>query len=125
MFDDASGCYAPNWPVDIDREPRLSIAKFGDGYEQRNLDGINWMNTTWKCKWTMRPRDVLMTMDAYLTSMQAGAFPFFDQGTLTVVNVFCDKWTISWSYKGRADDYGSMDAEFRVANGDDIAGAGP
>ena len=54
MFDDTSGCYAPSWPVDIEREPRMSIAKFGDGYEQRALDGINPMNTTWKPKWKMR-----------------------------------------------------------------------
>ena len=91
MFDDTSGCYAPSWPVDIEREPRMSIAKFGDGYEQRALDGINPMNTTWKPKWKMRPRDVLMAMDAYLTSRQAGAFPFYDPTPQQIVQVFCDK----------------------------------
>ena len=62
MFDDPTGCYAPSWPVAIDREPRMNVAKMGDGYEQRILDGLNWMETTWNLKWPMRPRAILMDM---------------------------------------------------------------
>jgi phage-related protein len=116
-FDGTDSCWNPTWPIDIDREPRLQIAKFGDGYEQRMLDGINWMTSTWKLKWSMRPHDVLIAMDDYLTDVQADAFPFLDPHSQTLVMVFCDKWSISWSYRGNSADYGDLSAEFRNANG--------
>jgi phage-related protein len=122
-FDGTDPCWKPTWPVTTDREPRMNTAKFGDGYEQRTLDGINSMNSTWKLKWTMRPISVLAAMDAYLTNAQAGAFPFLIPGTTTVVNVFCDKWSTTLSYQGSTNDYGDLDAEFRIANGVAIAGA--
>jgi phage-related protein len=122
MFDGTDVCWMPSWPVAIDREPRMNVAKFGDGYEQRALDGINWMNTTWKLKWTMRPYAVLTAMDIYLTDAQAGSFPYLTP-TGVLANVFCDKWTVTWSYKGNIDDYGDLEAEFRNANGFGIVGA--
>jgi len=123
MFDDPTGCYAPSWPIAIDREPRMNVAKMGDGYEQRILDGLNWMETTWNLKWPMRPRAILMDMDGFLTSQQGGAFDFYDQLSQQIVSVFCDKWSVNFSYQGNKADYGDMDAEFRIANGDGVIGA--
>ena len=122
-FDGTDNCWIPTWPIDVSREPRMNVSKFGDGYEQRALDGINWMSTTWNLKWPMRPSGVIVAMDAYLTAMQAGAFPFFDPLSNQTVQVFCDSWKVSWTYKGNKDDYGDLEAEFRIANGDGIVGA--
>jgi phage-related protein len=117
-FDGTSGnCWAPTWPVQVNREPRLHVAKFGDGYEQRTLDGINSMSTTWSLKWDMRPRAIAQAMDAYLVGLAGAAFNFLDPQTETVVKVFCDKWQLDWEYQGKKDEYATVTAEFRTANG--------
>jgi len=121
MFDGTDGnCWAPDWPVAMDREPRMRVAKFGDGYEQRTIDGLNPMMTTWKLTWSMRPHDVLVEMEDYLTERWGAAFPFLDPHSGTLVNVFCDKWSVNWSYKGNKDHYGDLSAEFRRAYGASI-----
>jgi phage-related protein len=117
-FDGTSGgCWTPTWPVRIDREPRMKIAKFGDGYEQRVLDGLNPMQTSWNLQWDMRPRDDALAIDLYLTAQQGGAFDFLDPHTDSIVQVFCDKWSIDWVLKGNKGDYANIAAEFRNANG--------
>lgn len=123
MFEVATGCYAPNWPITNDKEPRMNIAKMGDGYEQRILDGLNWNKNTWQLKWSMRPRAIILDMNGYLLNIQAGSFPFYNPTTQLIENVFCDKWTITWNYRGNSADYGDLDAEFRSAFGDGIVGA--
>jgi phage-related protein len=125
MFDDATGCYAPNWPDDMERTPRMTVTKFGDGYEQRVLDGINWMDTLWKLKWEMRPRSIVLDMDLYLSAQMGHSFPFYDPRRRTTVNVFCDNWTVTWNYRGQSDQYGDLQADFRYANGLGINWPGP
>lgn len=125
-FDGTSGgCWKPTWPVKMDREPRMRVAKFGDGYEQRVLDGLNWMNTTWALQWDMRPADVAVAMDEFLSGQQGGAFDFLDPLTNSIVQVFCDKWSIDWTHRGNSADYANVSAEFRTANGAALFGSLP
>lgn len=123
-FDGSDPCWIPAVPIGIDQDWRLRKAQFGDGYEQRILDGINALNLKWKVTFPNLPQVKLLDMDSYLTSMKAAAFPFTDPVTELTYSVFCDTWSISWDVKRRKDPvtlnyafYGRLDAEFVRANG--------
>lgn len=119
-FDGTTGCWWPDMPMTKASEPRLRIAQYGDGYEQRTLDGINFMKLTWSLSFTRRA-STLLAMDAYLVAQGGGAFLFLDPTTQLLHRVFCDQWSIQWEMKkwndGVRKDFGTLTAEFRKANG--------
>jgi phage-related protein len=39
--------YVPSYSTEVDTEPRVDLAQFGDGYAQRAADGINNMPEKW------------------------------------------------------------------------------
>jgi phage-related protein len=41
----------PSSPIDVQVQPRILIAQFGDGYEQRTGDGINTMRQIVNLRW--------------------------------------------------------------------------
>lgn len=122
-FDGTTPCWYPAIPMNVARKPRINIAKFGDGYEQRMLDGINAMNTEYGVTFDMRPREVILAMDSYLQQRLARAFPFYDPTKKAIVNVFCDEWTVNWVFKKYdqnkvRSDWGTLTATFRIAYGE-------
>lgn len=127
-FDGSVQCWVPDVPISAESEWRLKIAKFGDGYEQRMLDGINALAVQWQLQWTTRFKDDLLAMDAFLTNEGASSFEFRDPASGLLYNVFCDAWNIEWSPARRRAGawvyYGSMTATFRKANGVGIPGGG-
>lgn len=124
-FDGTDPCWIPAVPIAIDQQWRLRKAQFGDGYEQRILDGINALALKWTLTFPNLPSHILLDMDAYLTSMKAAAFPFTDPVTQISYTVFCDSWSISWDVKRKLRDpetglyifRGSLNAEFYRGNG--------
>lgn len=123
-FDGSDPCWIPAVPIGIDQDWRMRRAQYGDGYEQRILDGINPLNLRWKLTFPMLPQHILLDMDAYLTSMKAAAFPFTDPVTDLTFSVFCDAWSIAWDVKRKKDPvtlqyqyYGTLSAEFYRGNG--------
>lgn len=46
--------YAPNYDANADRQPTIKEAAFGDGYEQRQADGINALKEVWNLEFTNR-----------------------------------------------------------------------
>jgi phage-related protein len=128
-FDGSTGsCWTPDVPIQTARTPRLRIARFGDGYQQRTLDGINSLDTKWSLNFTSRPADVIAAMDNYLAARQGDAFEFLDPVTGVTTFVFCDEWQIGWEVRRPAKGgqpalyYGTLSAEFYTANGVAIAG---
>lgn len=121
-FDGTSGpCWEPDIPLQMDQEQRLQIASFGDGYEQRMLDGINSLMVRWQVTFENRPSDMVVEMVDYLVARQGRAFPFHDPVLDATYNVFCDEWSVTWPIKrvrsGAREYYGTLSAEFRKANG--------
>jgi phage-related protein len=121
-LDDA--CWLPDAPVSKEKEWRVRVAQFGDGYQQRMLDGINALNVRWNVTFSNRQKAVLIEMDNYLSSMKGSAFNFMDPATEVVYEVFCDQWTMSIDVIRKRDPvtwnsvmYGSLVAEFVLANG--------
>lgn len=121
-FDGSSSCWWPTLPVTVKRTQRLDIAKFGDGYEQRKLNGINTSLAEWDLNFETRPQDVLLEMDAYLDFRKGAAFPFKDPVTNKLFQVFCDEWQIVWAFRRYPTgspriSYGTLSTTFRLAFG--------
>lgn len=73
--------------------PRVLIAKFGDGYEQRAKDGINTIEKEYNIAFRNRPVDEIADILEFFEE-KAGVEPF----TLTLPNhtevrVVCDRWS--------------------------------
>jgi phage-related protein len=112
----ADGTWCPSLGMQMDNDWRLQKAQYGDGYQQRMLDGIHALQRRWMLNWDSRPRDELNAMVAYLTNTRANAFPFKDPATDEVISVFCDKWSITWNLK-KTVAYGTLTAQFDEAFG--------
>jgi len=125
-FNGTDNCWKPDLPVGVKVAPRLNIAQFGDGYQQRSTAGINYIETEYDLSWATREQKVILAMDAYLSSRAARAFPFEHPVTKQIVNVFCDEWNVTWTFRripfGAPDriTYGTLTATFRIANGEAV-----
>lgn len=123
MFDGSDKDWCPALPLQRERERRLLTAQFGDGYQQRVLDGINAMNTVWALTFEMKPAAVIEAMDEYLQEQNGHSFPFQDPANGQIYNVFCDSWSIDWNRitfdinGARSALNGTLTAQFRRAYG--------
>jgi phage-related protein len=117
-FDGTDQCFMPDVPVARDDEWRLHIAQFGDGYQQRALDGINALNRKWSLTWGSREAADINAMVAYLEAEKGSAFPFLEEQTGTTYTVYCDAWRVDWDLRRKGGVwYGTLSAEFVKANG--------
>lgn len=117
-FDGTVSCFIPDVPFQFNEEWRLRKAQFGDGYQQRTLDGINALDMSWSLKWDNRKSSVITSMLNYLIDKKAASFTFKDPTTGTSYSVFCDDWAVSWNIRRRGGYYyGTMTAQFVKANG--------
>lgn len=126
-FDGTDPCWIPRLPIGENPKWRLQVAQFGDGYQQRTLDGINALDRSFRLVWETRPQADLVAMDAYLAGTKGGGFDFRHPVTGQLYTVFCDEWTIDWEVRRRGDPpqfYGTMSAEFVKANGTDLEATG-
>lgn len=85
--------YGPVFPVEAEKEPRLNISSYGDGYEQVSGDGINIIRPVTEVSWEGLTKDERDKLDAFLTKC-AGQIPFMwtypgDAGPTKWV---CRKW---------------------------------
>jgi phage-related protein len=122
MADFSDGAWCPDTALERTPKWRLDKTQFGDGYQQRALDGINALDLSFRVSWSIRPRWMLLEMNAYLEGRRAKSFPFLDPGFGEIVQVFCDEWAIAWQqsrpeapYELAA--YGQLSATFVKANG--------
>ena len=118
----ADGTWCPSVPAALSSEWRMNVAQFGDGYEQRQLDGLNPLNRTYEVTYGGRHATELAGMNAYLISMGAAAFPFRDPVSMVEHLVFVDNWNIEWNMvkfleAAKRDVYGTLTASFRIAYG--------
>ena len=123
MFDGSDPAWCPAIPMTRAKDWWLRVAQFGDGYQQRTLDGINALNRTWTVSFEMKPAAVIADMEAYLEASKGDWFPFKDPATGETFKVVCDEWQVDWllaktNASGRVETlHGSLSAEFVKFNG--------
>jgi phage-related protein len=94
--------------------PRVRVAKFGDGYEQRIADGINPIQETFNISFNNRTKEEIDDITGYLGSLggvSSFSFTIPDDnaaGELTV-KVVCDSYNQNYQY----GDFYSANATFR------------
>lgn len=87
--------YAADYGAAGKRTPRVRSSKFGDGYEQRQEDGINSMQEIWDLQFMNREAEVGNAIDAFLTALK-GVAPFTWTTPSGVSGSFiCKDWTYS------------------------------
>ena len=118
----ADGTWCPSVPASLSSEWRMDVAQFGDGYEQRQLNGLNPLTRSYEVSYGMRHATELAAMNAYLISVGASAFLFRDPVSFVEHAVFVDSWNIEWNMVkflegAKRDVYGTLSATFRLAYG--------
>jgi len=120
-FDGTTPCWIPDVPLTREDSTRIRVAQFGDGYQQRTLDGINAVNTKFSLQWVNRKNDVINAMVAFFVAQKGESFLYREQQTQEVWQVVCDEWRISWDIRRRNFIgfvsvplyYGTLSAEFK------------
>lgn len=82
---------------------RVLTAKFGDGYEQRVLDGINTKNDVFNISFNNRKAEDINLIAAFFDNKAGKNFDFtitdtFNSGNLsnTTIKVVCEEYNISY-----------------------------
>lgn len=96
-------------------QPRVRVAKFGDGYEQRIADGINPIQETFNVTFNNRTEAEIDDITGYFASL--GGVTAFDftvpdangSGGETTIKVVCDSYNQMYAQDG----YPSASATFR------------
>lgn len=85
--------YLPSRGFSQEVTPRVTTAKFGDGYSQRTLYGINTVGYTWNLTFQSQPLDTANLIIAFFEAKQgATAFTWRPTGESEDVKVICSKW---------------------------------
>lgn len=124
-FDGTTPCWIPDQPLGRDDIVRLRVAQFGDGYSQRIVDGINYMDRQWSLVWENREAAIIEAMVSYLVGRKGNAFLFKEQQSGNVFQVWCDEWNTAWNIRRRRFTssvstplyYGTLTATFKRAYG--------
>ena len=120
MADFTTWCPTP--ALDQQYTWRMNVAQYGDGYQQRVLDGINALDLTYSVSFDTRAEDEIVAMNTYLATQKTKAFPFRHPVTGAIISVFCNEWEVTWDLvkwdsRGIRTVYGTLSADFIKANG--------
>ena len=90
--------------------PKIHVASFGDGYEQRIADGINNLNQAMSLSFTTRPKAEIDDLVAFFESL-GGVSKFRltidDTNGAETIKVVCKQWNQTWAY----DNFYSLTAQ--------------
>lgn len=95
--------------------PRVLVARFGDGYEQRLADGINNINETFQVTFNNRTKEEIDDITGYFASLNgvtAFTYTIPDDnagGGERAIKVICETYNQNYSY----GDFYSASATFR------------
>ncbi|NVJ04089.1 phage tail protein [Myxococcus sp. AM001] len=69
--------FTPSWGAQLESQPRVSMAQFGDGYSQRSEDGSRGLLQRWSLQFTARRKSEADALDAFLRAHRGvAAFEF-------------------------------------------------
>lgn len=71
----ATFTYGVDWDAEEDAKPRVLSANFGNGYEQRVADGLNWKPRVWNVSFSLRDNTETTAITAFF-ELHGGVTPF-------------------------------------------------
>ena len=88
--------YIPDFGAQVQIKPRVRAVAFGDGYQQRQADGINSVPQVWSLQWKNRTNTETAAIKSFLAA-RAGveAFDWTPPNESTAIRVVCSEWTAS------------------------------
>lgn len=90
----ATFTYTPDFGAKAAVKPSVRIAKFGDGYEQRQADGINTRPQTWDLTFANRTNTETANILSFLEARNAvEAFDWTPPNDVTAIKVVCREWS--------------------------------
>jgi phage-related protein len=93
----ATFTWTPDFGASAGYKPRVRVAKFGDGYEQRVADGINTGQDEWSLRFSVRDDLETGAILAFLnTRAGAEAFDWTPPGAIDPIRVVCREWSRSF-----------------------------
>ena len=107
-----SSAVQPDKSLSRKNTPRVHLAQFGDGYEQRLQDGINSLKQEISVSFQTRPKAEIDDLVAFFESLNGVTKFRFDiadsnAGSSTeTIKVVCPDWDQKWEY----DDYYTLTA---------------
>jgi len=110
-----SRAVVPDKGMSAPYKPRVLVAKFGDGYEQRVRDGINNVQRTFSITFKNQPKAIIDDIAGYFNSLGGvDNFSFTipdsnESGSEETLKVVCDTWTKTYSY----DEFYNLTATLR------------
>tara|TARA_R110000823_G_scaffold164319_2_gene296502 strand:+ start:308 stop:676 length:369 start_codon:yes stop_codon:yes gene_type:complete len=106
---------SPDKQLTRSTSPKVKIATFGDGYEQRLRDGINGLSESYNLSFNNRSKNDIDDIVAFFDTKH-GVVPFNftipdsnGSGSETTIKVVCDTYTQKYDY----DNFYSATATFR------------
>ncbi|ECD9466812.1 phage tail protein [Salmonella enterica subsp. diarizonae] len=78
----------------VDSEPRVSVVKFGDGYEQRRATGINNNLKRYNVTVKVNRRDAMYVENFLSEHSSVGAFLWTPPYGYRQIKVVCRKWSV-------------------------------
>lgn len=90
----ATFTWTPDFGAKAVYKPRVRVASFGDGYEQRQADGINARNDTWDLQFENRDDSETAAIHGFL-ALRAGveAFDWTPPNEASAIRVVCREWS--------------------------------
>jgi phage-related protein len=64
----------PSYPAERSTQAKVNIVQFGDGYNQRSTDGLNYLTDRWMLTWETITAAQARTLDAFFRAHVATAF---------------------------------------------------
>ncbi len=88
----ATFTYTPDFGIAQDIKPNVRVTQFGDGYEQRQANGINTQRKRWSLKFSLRSDTEAAAITSFLATQ--GAVSSFDWTDIngTAGKYVCREW---------------------------------
>ena len=99
---DAATNITPDKGMSRSSKPRVRVAKFGDGYEQRIVDGINHLEESYSVNFGNRTRVTIDDIMAFFDSRKGASFDFTipdnttTEGAEKTIRVVCEGYGLNY-----------------------------
>lgn len=96
----SSGGTTPDFTLTKKSEPTVRTTKFGDGYSQRLIYGLNQNLKTWDLRWTASSNADAAAIESFFDARQGSeSFDWTPPEGGTAGKYICPSWTRELQYK--------------------------